>query len=263
MTALVILLAGAGLACWPPAPVAGRRAIWLLQQRGSLRLRRRGYRPPTGAAAGAACLAALALAGAVTLGPVPAGLAVAAGLVLRRCARTLSAERDAATEANELVGLVAALAAEHGAGAGLPEALAAAGSNCRRWKPVLLRAADRAGQGLDPAAELAAEPRLAGLAVVVALAERNGVALAPVLSRFRTDLGAAIAARRRLAEVLAGPRASAAMLAGLPALGLGLGAAAGIDPAHILLHTPAGLAALVAGVGLDLLGLLWTLKLTS
>jgi hypothetical protein len=44
----------------------------------------------------------------------------------------------------------------------------------------------------------------------------------------------------------------------LPAVGLLLAAALGADPLQVLLHTPLGLVCLVAGVGLDALGGLWT-----
>jgi tight adherence protein B len=66
------------------------------------------------------------------------------------------------------------------------------------------------------------------------------------------------ARRRQLAALLAAPRATAALLAGLPAVGLALGAAMGAGPVTVLLHDPAGQGALLVGVLLELAGLAWT-----
>ena len=91
----------------------------------------------------------------------------------------------------------------------------------------------------------------------------SGSALAPVAA------GIAEAAREQqqhLASVraeLAGPRASARMLAGLPAVGLALGAALGADPVRLLLTTPGGLACLSGAALLELAGLRWTAALVA
>src|SRR5690606_27089699 len=67
--------------------------------------------------------------------------------------------------------------------------------------------------------------------------------------------------RAALRAQLAGARATAVMLAGLPVLGLGLGAALGADPLHVLLHTASGLGCLVAGALLEGAGLWWVLRI--
>ena len=67
--------------------------------------------------------------------------------------------------------------------------------------------------------------------------------------------------RRAVEAELAGPRATAGLLAVLPLGGLLLAAGLGADPVHQLLHTPLGAACAVLGVGLDLLGLAWTARL--
>ena len=51
------------------------------------------------------------------------------------------------------------------------------------------------------------------------------------------------------------------MLAGLPALGLLLGAALGADPLHVLLHTGPGLGCLLIGGLLEGAGLWWALRI--
>ena len=125
-----------------------------------------------------------------------------------------------------------------------------------------MRAGGLAAAGDEPAFALTAEPRLAHLAVALGLADRTGTALVDVLARVRADVLAEQASRRAVAEAVAGPRSSALLLAALPVIGLGMGAALGAHPLHVLTRTPAGLAALTAGVVLELAGLLWTLWLT-
>ncbi|MFM8773362.1 MAG: type II secretion system F family protein, partial [Actinomycetota bacterium] len=69
--------------------------------------------------------------------------------------------------------------------------------------------------------------------------------------------------RTQLAAHLAAPRATARMLAGLPVLGLILGIAMGGDPLAWLLGTPLGFGCLACGIGLTILGLLWTSRIAA
>jgi len=62
---------------------------------------------------------------------------------------------------------------------------------------------------------------------------------------------------------MAGPRASGAALAALPALGVLLGEAMGAHPLHILFANSLGQALLAAGTILICLGLRWINRLTS
>ncbi|MBG6092429.1 type II secretion system F family protein [Actinomadura viridis] len=91
-------------------------------------------------------------------------------------------------------------------------------------------------------------------------AERGG-ALATVLDGLATALRDEEAQRQEIATQLAGPRATARLLAGLPLLGLGMAAALGANPLAFLFGTLPGLGCLSAGVGLDLAGLWWTRRL--
>jgi tight adherence protein B len=86
----------------------------------------------------------------------------------------------------------------------------------------------------------------------------SGASLSEVLDRVETDLRADIAHLRMVDAELAGPRATAMLLAALPVLGLGLGSTMGAHPVHVLLHTLPGQLAMVIGVGLDALGVWWT-----
>jgi tight adherence protein B len=84
-----------------------------------------------------------------------------------------------------------------------------------------------------------------------------GIALAAVLGRVANDLVAAHEQRRAVAVALAGPRSSAAVLAGLPVLGLVLGCVLGARPEVFLLGSDTGHVVACAGVLLDLAGLAW------
>lgn len=195
-------------------------------------------------------------------GPVPAGLTGLTAAVLTRCRQQLSREREASTEQGRLAELVSALAAEHAAGASLGSALLLVAEDAGVWQPALSRAGRLAATGGEPAVALGGQARLVPLAVGLALAARTGAAVAEVLARVQADLRAEQGSRRAVAEAVAGPRSSAALLGVLPLIGLAMGAALGARPLHVLTRTPAGLAALTVGVLLELAGLLWTLRLT-
>ena len=53
------------------------------------------------------------------------------------------------------------------------------------------------------------------------------------------------------------------LLAGLPVLGIGLGAGMGADPLRVLIGTVPGQLALLTGVGLEALGVLWTSRVIT
>ena len=69
--------------------------------------------------------------------------------------------------------------------------------------------------------------------------------------------------RHDIAAQLAGPRATARLLAVLPLLGILMGAGLGMHPLSFLLGGPPGLACLTAGVALDGLGLWWTRRMAA
>jgi tight adherence protein B len=89
----------------------------------------------------------------------------------------------------------------------------------------------------------------------------QGAGLAAGLDRLEGALRADRDQRADLRAQLAGARATAVMLAGLPVLGLLLGAAMGADPLRVLLHSGAGLGCLVVGGLLEGVGLWWALRI--
>jgi tight adherence protein B len=92
--------------------------------------------------------------------------------------------------------------------------------------------------------------------------ERGG-ALVAVIEGLADALRDEQTHRDEVALQLAGPRASARLLAALPLLGLAMAAALGARPLSFLLGTLPGWGCLVLGVGLDLLGLWWIRRLSS
>ena len=99
------------------------------------------------------------------------------------------------------------------------------------------------------------------LAACFDMAEASGCPLADVLTRFADQLEVEDDAEAARQTALAGPKATVALLTWLPLLGLGLGVCLGVDPLAMLLGTPFGVAALVAGIGLTVAGRLWSARL--
>ncbi|GAB2871182.1 type II secretion system F family protein [Lentzea nigeriaca] len=92
---------------------------------------------------------------------------------------------------------------------------------------------------------------------------KHGVALADVLDATRRDLDQRAAFGRQVHARMAGPRASAAVLAGLPVFGVLLGELSGARPLHTLVATAAGQVLLVLGAGFLAVGLWWTKRITE
>jgi tight adherence protein B len=99
--------------------------------------------------------------------------------------------------------------------------------------------------------------RLSRVAACWRVAATSGTALAPVIERVGDALHDEIDLARDVESSLAGPRSTIRLLAGLPIIGLVLGAAIGARPLSFLLDAWAGRGCLTVGVGLDLLGIAW------
>ena len=204
----------------------------------------------------------LAVLGASLL-PVAAG---AAGVPLLRRVRRAAAERRAREgRGDAVIALCGALAGEVRAGRQPGEALLTAARDSGglgELQAAVLAAARFGGDVPDALAQAARQPGaegLRGLAACWRVAVDQGAGLAAGLDRLEAALRAERDQRADLRAQLAGARATAVLLAGLPVVGLSLGAALGADPLHILLHTPSGLVCLAAGVVLEGLGLWWAL----
>ena len=91
----------------------------------------------------------------------------------------------------------------------------------------------------------------------------RGSMLASVIEGLAEALRDEQSHREEIALQLAGPRATARLLAGLPVLGLGMAAALGAKPLTFLFTTLPGALCLSAGTTLDAVGLWWTARLAA
>jgi len=240
----------------PPAP----------RRRGGLALRSPGLGRPANRAVSTGIGA---VAGLLVLGGWGAVAGAVAGLVAWAAVSNRH-DRAQARQADEAVaGLLASLAAALRSGqqpraalsgclpvdapAPLAGDLHAVSSACASGAPVtdLLRAA---------ATQPGAEP-LGWLAAVWAAAEDSGAPMGEAVGRLAQAARAARARRGEAAAELAGPAASARLLAALPVLGLALGAGLGAQPLTFLTEPGWGRVVLAAGVALDALGLWWVGRL--
>lgn len=124
-----------------------------------------------------------------------------------------------------------------------------------------LRAGQHPAEALAAVAGSATEHR--AVMAVWSVSERSGAPAADVLDRVEQDLRAREDQRREVTAALAGPRSTGTLLAVLPLLGIGLGAGMGAHPIAILLGQPRGQVALVVGIALEALGVLWTSRIIA
>lgn len=255
---LPALLAGAAVCVAGGLPARAALRLDLLRARPAVR-------PPSPRAAGALVVVLVA----VVLGAGPALLAAAAAVAAPRVLRTRAASQGRHVERRRAVEACAALAAELRAGRTPAQALQVAADLAGGPSASALRAAASAALwggsvpgALRAGAERSSVPEvLRGLAACWQVCAQAGSGLAAAVERLADGLRARQAQERAVAATLAGPRASAALLALLPLAGVALAAGLGARPLHVLLHTPLGLVCLVVGLALDVLGLLWTRQL--
>jgi tight adherence protein B len=188
------------------------------------------------------------------------GALVTLGLPYAARARA-AARRDAVARA-ELPSVLTAIAVELRAGRTVPAAFAAAAADASpELRSRLLAARDALEHGADAAAALTSgdDPAVGGLrplAALLALAG-SGARLAGLVERLAAAARADTRVRDAVRAELAGPTASAGLLAALPLLGLVLAAGTGADPIAALTGSALGVGCLLAGVALDAAGLLW------
>ncbi|MFJ5775055.1 type II secretion system F family protein [Streptomyces sp. NPDC093094] len=195
-------------------------------------------------------------------------VAGAAGLpLLRRVRLAREARRARERRGDSVIALCGVLAGEVRAGRQPGEALLRAAQESGglgEARSAVLAAARFGGdvpQALAVAARRPGAEGLLGLAACWRVAVDQGAGLAAGLDRLEGALRVQRDQRADLRAQLAGARSTALMLAGLPVLGLLLGAALGTDPLRVLLHTGAGLVCLLAGGLLEGVGLWWALRI--
>lgn len=256
--ALVVL--AAAVLCWPEIRARERLLI------------RPAHVPelPLRRAARLLAIPAIAVAGWSFAGPVGSCAGIALSLLGVKYWRSQRDWRQRLTQADELTAGLRLLVAQLRAGA--HPAAAAEGAAAESGPAVGqvfqdMAATVRLGgdvatvlEAHDGAAELR-EP-LGRMARAWALAERHGVALADLLDAVRSDVERRAAFRRDVEAKMAGPRSTAAVLAGLPLFGLLFGEAVGAGPITVLTGGLLGQLLLLVGVALLCAGVGWTLRLT-
>ena len=173
--------------------------------------------------------------------------------------------REAARRRAAVIELCSALGAELRSGATARDALIAASRDVAAVEHLAAVAAAPHGdvaQALRATAELDGGAGLRGLAACWQVSEGSGSGLAPAVSRLAATLRDEEQVRREVAAQLAGPRATAVLLALLPVFGLAMGNALGANPLNVLIGTPLGQGCLVLGLLLEAVGLLWTARIT-
>ncbi|MFJ7018506.1 type II secretion system F family protein [Streptomyces sp. NPDC101117] len=217
-------------------------------------------------AEGWALVAGLVLA---VLGSSALPLVAGAGGVplLRRMRLAQEARRARELRGGAVIALCGALAGEVRAGRQPGEALLRAAHDSGGLgaaQSAVLAAARFGGDVPGALASAARQPGaegLSGLAACWRVAVDQGAGLAAGLDRLEAALRAERDQRADLRAQLAGARSTVVMLAGLPVLGLLLGAAMGADPLHVLLHTGAGFGCLAVGGVLEGTGMWWAARI--
>ncbi|WP_433682059.1 type II secretion system F family protein [Nocardia sp. CA-119907] len=258
MIGALICLAGAVLTA--PVSRSRRRFIGMFVSTGERRKMRRGnmFRAAFGVG--------VAVALAVGVGPLVA--AVLAGGTVGIRVRRASRDRRRGVECTRLLDALEAVIGELRVGAHPSAAAEVAAQESRgeaaRAFAVCAARSRLGGSGADGLrhTDSIVDIELARIADAWQVAENHGLALAELLSAARTDLLGRIRFRTRTTAALAGARATAAVLAGLPLLGIGLGQMMGAAPLHVLLSPGAGTVLLPLGAALACMGLLWTDAIT-
>ncbi|MDA2889776.1 type II secretion system F family protein [Mycolicibacterium sp. BiH015] len=221
---------------------------------------------PAPAGAGAACVAV----SLVSTPMVAAALGMLLGTLLVR-RRIAARRRQRADEGASLQGALDILVGELRVGAHPVAAIdAAAQESDGRMAASLGAVAARAVLGADVAEGLRTEGRSSPtpghwdrLAVCWQLAQTHGLAIATLMQAAQRDVAERERFRGRVEAGMAGARATAAILAGLPLLGVLLGHAIGAEPLTFLLSGGAGEWLLVVGTLFVCCGLLWSDRIIS
>jgi tight adherence protein B len=255
-----LLAAALAVLVWPDRAVQRRPRLAAVLATGTTR--RRSWIAelplPPAAAAGAA------MVGAVLSTPLVAVLAAAVTFLAVRWWSAGRGARRAEERLGVLTEALAALAADLRSGRSLQDARDAAVSACP--DPECGRALGRAVGAPDaettyPDADVRAA--LERVSAAVSLSSRTGCSLTAVLGAVEDDLRARSRHRLELRTATAGPRSAAALLAGLPLLGLAMGSGVGADPWRILTTTGTGQVLLVVGVTLEVAGVWWSSRLVE
>jgi tight adherence protein B len=93
--------------------------------------------------------------------------------------------------------------------------------------------------------------------------EAAGGRVALVLDRLGEAMDRDDELRREMESLMAAPKATMMLLAGLPLVGIGLGELIGAHPVHLLIYRPIGWGLLAGAIVLDAIGVLVTRQITK
>lgn len=256
-----LLCAAMALFAWPAPRRAAARITALVPP--ARRVKRAFGRPGVrrGPLVAVGSLTAVALFG--PLGALSVGLLVAAVLCHRRGARRI---REQAADAHAMAEALRTMVADLRAGApaaSAAESAAAEASGRAAATMKTLAVTARLGGDLPVYRAGPSSPDHQAIAKAWSLSRRHGLPLADLLDAVRRDIVAAARAASRINAGMAGARASAAVLAVLPGLGLLLGEAMGAGGVHVLTGTPVGRLLMVVGSAFILGGVVWSAHLTN
>jgi tight adherence protein B len=205
--------------------------------------------------------------GAVVSTPLVAVLAGGCAALACRAVRAARGRTRSEAVLLVLAEALGVLVAELTAGRPLAPAVATAVTACpdertaRVLAAVLQPDGGTAGAGVAAPDDTALVPVLDRLRAAVRLSGRTGCSLTGVLAAVAEDLRARQRRALELRSATAGPRAAALLLAGLPVLGLVMGAGVGARPWTVLTTTTPGQVLLVSGVLLEVAGVAWVDRL--
>jgi len=224
---------------------------------------------PSRAPVVAACAAGALVAAAVPVTVALAGAMLAGTLLMRR--RRHAARRRAEQESRTLETALDVLVGELRAGAHPVAAFHVAAEESSGTVAGSLRAvAARAVLGADVAAGLRSAAAAAArpacwerLSVYWQLAQTHGLTMATLVRAAQRDIVERSRFDATVTAGMAGARATAAVLAGLPLAGVALGELLGAHPVRFLVSSGAGGWLLLVGTSLVCCGLLWSDRITG
>jgi tight adherence protein B len=249
------LLLAAGLWAWPTAAGGARNRAWPELTR--LRTGRHGVPVTLVSVAGVVGMLAYLVSGVPAVALSTAVVGVTVGRLVVAAARV----RRRARERAEILEAVRAIGREVRAGADLDTAVAAVRD---AHGPTVSALLGRLGaQPLDRAGPSARDCSGAeyALTAAVELARRFGAPLTVLLAGVADGLTDEVRAAEQRSAAVAGARLSGWVLAGLPVMGVLLGAGMGADPIPVLLGGGLGSVLLLAGTVLLCAGLLWSARI--
>jgi len=173
------------------------------------------------------------------------------------------AKRRRAAHRARLTEALSALAAELAAGQPPSQALALAAGDPPVWPAALaaMRLNASIADGLRE--DSRHEPTLRSLAACWEVGETSGSGLSTAIDRLASSARSSDEVRVQLESELAAPRATSRLLALLPAFGVVIALALGVDPIGWLTGSLIGWACLVAALALMAIGMAWTNRIAA